>query len=87
MENSIEKPANYTVVFGDMAYDGKKKQIECPPTTVNNRKMLPKCRVPMQEGEIIVNIMAAKARYDKDENGKIIRIEFEEKDIAAGSER
>lgn len=87
MENSIEKPANYKVVFGDMAYDGKTNQIECPPTTVNNKKMLPKYRVPIQEGEIIVNITAARARYDKDENGKIIKIEFEEKDKAVGSER
>lgn len=84
MERSIEKPENYTVVFGDMVYDGKKKQIECPPTTVNNKKMLPKFRVPMQEGEVVIDLVSAKAKYDKDENGKIIKIEYEDKDMAVG---
>lgn len=85
MENLVEKPANYTVVFGDMAYNGKEKQIECPPTTVNNRKRLPKRGEPMQEGEMLVDISKeVKAKYEKDKNGKIIRIEFEDRDIAAG---
>lgn len=85
MENLVEKPANYTVVFGDMVYDGKKKQIECPPTTVNNKKMLPQNGVPMQEGEMLVDISKEeKANYEKDKNGKIIRIEFEDRDMAAG---
>lgn len=84
MERSIEKPENYTVVFGDMVYDGKKKQIECPPTTVNNKKVLPKFGVPMQEGEVVIDLVSAKAKYDKDENGKIIKIEYEDKDMAVG---
>lgn len=88
MKNSVEKSENFTIVFGDMAYDEEKEQIECPPSTVNNKKMLPKYRVPMQEGEMVINIAEARAKYEKDENGKIIKIEFEEKEKAvAGSER
>lgn len=82
MENLVENPANYTVVFGDMVYDGKRKQIECPPTTVNNKKILPQKGVPMQEGEILINLEEARAKYEKDENGKIIRIEYENRDMA-----
>lgn len=81
MENLVEKPANYTVVFGDMAYNGKKKQIECPPATVNNKKKLPKHRVPMQEGEMSVGISKEiKAEYEKDENGKITSIRYLDKE-------
>ncbi len=74
MENSIEKPENYKVVFGDMAYDGKTNQIECPPTTVKNKINLPKYKVPMQEGEVVIKVENSRAEYEKDENGKIIRM-------------
>ncbi len=76
MENLVEKPANYTVVFGDMVYDGKKKQVECPPTTVNNKKAMPKKGIPMQEGELAINIDEVTAEYEKDENGRITNIRF-----------
>lgn len=72
MGNSIEKPEKLQIVFGDMAYDAEKETIECPPKTVNNRKMLPKYRVPMQEGEITINLVST--RFDK-ENGKIVSYE------------
>lgn len=74
MGSSIEKPANYTVVFGDMAYDAEKEQIECPPSTVNNRKALPQKGKAMPEGEMAINV--GYARYEKDENGKITKVEF-----------
>ncbi len=65
---------NFTVVFGDMAYDKEKDTIECPPTTVNNKKMLPKYRVPMQEGEI--SVKTGRVKYDKDQNGIIRNVQF-----------
>lgn len=78
MGNSIEKPANYTVVFGDMAYDEEKEQIECPPTTVNNRKKLPQKGREMPEGEMTIKI--GNVKYDKDENGKITNVQFLDKE-------
>lgn len=72
MKNSIEKSQNFIVVFGGMAYDEEKEQIECPPSTVNNKKMLPRYRVPMQEGEMAINASAGK--FDVD-NGKIVKFE------------
>ena len=87
MGKSNKKPENFVIVCGDMAYDEEKEQIECPPSTVNNKKILPKYNVPMQEGEMVINIEEAKAKYEKDENGKIIKIEFIEKEKVAGGER
>ena len=73
MKNSIKKPQDFTVVFGSMAYDEEKEQIECPPSTVNNKKMLPKYKVPMQEGDMIVNI-SEWVKYNVN-NGKIVSVE------------
>ena len=78
MGNSIEKPAEFTVVFGDMAYDAEKENIQCPPTTVNNRKKLPQKGRQMPEGEISIKLGYAK--YEKDENGKIVNVQFVEKE-------
>lgn len=74
MGNSIEKPANYTVVFGDMEYDLEKGSFECPPTTLNNKKKLPQKGKAIPEGEMVINLGYAK--YDKDENGKIVNVQF-----------
>ncbi len=73
MGSLTKKTANSIIVFGDMTYDGQKEKIECPPSTVNNKKMLPKYRVPMQEGEIAISVI--QTRFEKDENGKIVRFE------------
>lgn len=73
MENSIERP-NFEVVFGDMSYDAKTEQIECPPTTVNNRKKLPQKGREIPEGE--VSIQLGYCEYQKDENGKITNVKF-----------
>lgn len=79
MGNSIEKPARkFTVVCGDMAYDAEKEHIQCPPTTVNNRKALPQYGMPMLEGEIAINL--GHVKYEKDENGKITNVKFLEKE-------
>ena len=85
MGNSIEKPIK--IVCGEMAYNGKDKNIQCPPTTVNNKKILPRYRVPMQEGEVVINLVEAKAKYEKEENGKIIKIEYISKEDMAVGER
>lgn len=69
MGSSIEMPKGLKIVCGDMAYDAEKETIECPPSTVNNKKMLPKYRVPMQEGEMEINLV--ETTY-KRENGKIV---------------
>ena len=57
MGNSNEMPKELKIVCGDMAYDEEKETIECPPSTVNNKKMLPRYRVPMQEGEMEINLV------------------------------
>lgn len=81
MGNSIEKPAKkITVVFGDMPYDAEKKTIQCPPTTVNDKMALPKHGLSILEGEVVINLGYAK--YEKDENGKIVKVEFLEKEEA-----
>lgn len=72
MGNSIEKPEKLEIVFGDMTYDEEKETIECPPKTVNNRKRLPEHGIPMQEGEITINLVSTK--FDK-ENGNIVSYE------------
>ncbi len=72
MGNSIEKPENFKIVCGEMAYDGKTKNIECPPSTVKNVKMLPRYRVPMQEGELAIKVEESICQID---NGKIINLE------------
>lgn len=55
MENSIERPANFEVVFGDMTYDESRVTIECPPTTVNNRKKISQ-GITMPEGEMTLKL-------------------------------
>lgn len=71
MESSIiERPIK--IVCGEMAYDGKTKNIECPPETVKNVKMLPKFRVPIQEGELAIKVEESICEID---NGKIISLE------------
>lgn len=70
MENSIERPIK--IVCGEMAYDGETKNIECPPSTVKNVKMLPRYRVPMQEGELAIKVEKSVCEI---ENGKIISLE------------
>lgn len=88
MKDSIEKTKKFEIVCGEVGYNNEKGEIECPSSTQNNKKMLPDYGVPMQEGEMVINIAEARAKYEKDENGKIIKIEFEEKEKAvAGSER
>lgn len=74
MGNSIEKPANYKVFFGDMEYDEEKGKFECPPTTLNNIKKLPQKGKEMPEGEMSIKIGYCK--YEKDENGKITSVQF-----------
>jgi len=72
MGNSIEKPLE--IVCGDMAYDGKKRSIECPPTTVNNKKTLPRKGRAIPEGEVVIKLGYVK--YEKDENGIIKNVQF-----------
>lgn len=73
MESSIiERPIK--IVCGEMAYDGETKNIECPPNTVKNVKMLPRFRVPMQEGEILVQVENSVCEI---EDGKIISLQAE----------
>lgn len=65
MGSSIEMPKGLKIVCGDMAYDEEKETIECPPSTVNNKKMLPKYRVPMQEGEMEINLVSYSYDMEK----------------------
>lgn len=65
MGNSNEMPKELKIVCGDMAYDEEKETIECPPSTVNNKKMLPRYRVPMQEGEMEINLVSYSYDMEK----------------------
>ena len=65
MGNSNEMPKELKIVGGDMAYDEEKETIECPPSTVNNKKMLPRYRVPMQEGEMEINLVSYSYDMEK----------------------
>ena len=76
MRNSIEK-SEEMVVFGAMACN-ESKEFKCPPETVNNKKKLPQKGKEMPEGEITIKL--GYVRYDKDEKGNIVNVQFENKD-------
>lgn len=65
MGSSNEMPKELKIVCGDMAYDEENEKIECPPSTVNNKKMLPRYRVPMQEGEMAISLVDYSYDIDK----------------------
>lgn len=74
MGSSIEMPKELKIVCGDMAYDEEKDTIECPPSTVNNKKKIPQKGRILQEGEMTIKL--GLAQYSRDENGKIINVQF-----------
>lgn len=71
-------PKENKIVFGDMEFDEEKGRFECPPTTLNNKKVLPKKGREMPEGEISIKL--GYCRYEKDENGKITKVEYLKED-------
>lgn len=72
MGSSIEMPKELVIVCGDMAYDAEKETIECPPSTVNNKKKIPQAGRILPEGEMTIKLESCI--YSKDENGKIIEV-------------
>lgn len=74
MGSSIEMPKGLKIVCGDMAYDAEKETIECPPSTVNNKKKIPQKGRVLPEGEMTIKL--GLAQYSRDENGKIINVQY-----------
>lgn len=85
MGNSIEKPANYKVFFGDMEYDEEKGKFECPPTTLNNIKKLPQKGKEMPEGEMSI-ILEEYLGIREDDGKKAARINKKSLKIMASKE-